>query len=151
EFASRDAEEFAMLAQPLEADQSYFGCRLQNPATVARFVLSDDFDAGDILHLVGPGKSMDVPHQGVPFLYLNVIPPKDPRESPFFTAGTWTFPAPGGRTTGSFQAARELPPPVRWLNRDSLSAINPGNDQPVTWAPDAYTADDVMTVTLTSA
>jgi len=37
------------------------------------------------------------------------------------------------------------------LNRDSLSAINPASDQPVTWAPDGYTAADVMTVTLTSA
>ena len=151
EFAPRDAEEFTVLAQPLEGDPSYFSCRLQNLATVARFVLSGDFDAGDSLHLIGPGKSMEVPHQGVPFLYLNVIPPKDPRESPFFTAGTWTFTAPGGRTTGPFQGALELPPPLRWLNRESLLAINPANDQRVTWAPDGYTADDVMMVTLTSA
>src|SRR5262249_39971231 len=91
EFTLRDAEEFATLAQPLEADHSYSGCRLQNTATVARFVFLDDFDAGDNLQLAGPGKSMDAPRQGLPSLYLNVIPPKDPKESPFFTAGTWTF------------------------------------------------------------
>ena len=69
EFARRDVEDIARIAQPVVSDERYFSCELVNPITVARFVAVDDFDAGDTLRVQGPGKALDVPHPSVPVLY----------------------------------------------------------------------------------
>ena len=61
EFALRTASDVALMAQPLLADEAYYGCRLFNPAVTARFTAVDDFDAGERLVVTGPGKSLDVP------------------------------------------------------------------------------------------
>jgi hypothetical protein len=59
--------------------------------------------------------------------------------------------APGGRTVRAFQSSRQLPPPLRWLNRDTLSEIDRAQDLTINWAPDGHTPDDVLTVTITGA
>ncbi|MEO7652973.1 MAG: hypothetical protein ABIZ80_21130 [Bryobacteraceae bacterium] len=151
DFARRDAESVAMLAQPLVSDARYFSCRLLNPVTIATFVFAEPFDAGDTLHLQGPEKSLEAPHPNLPTVYANLLPPKDPRDPPFFTAGTWTLTAPGGQTVKPFEVSRQLPPPLRWLNREALAEIDRGADLTVTWSADGYTVNDVMTVTLESA
>jgi hypothetical protein len=100
----------------------------------------------------GPEKALDIPHPAVPVLYLSVLDPKSPSEPPFFGAGEWTISAPGGRTVAPFSISRSLPPPLRWTNRDTLAAaVDRAADQTILWAGDGYTADDVMTVTLSSA
>ncbi len=150
EFALRDTEEVALLAQPVTTDDRYFGCSSGNSAAFARLIFSDDFDLGDFLHAAAAGKSIDAPRT-IPVLYLKVLDPKPPQDPPFFDAGEWTVSAAGGRTVNAFAVTQTLPPLLRWLNRDSLSTVDRGNALTITWAADGYTSGDVLTALLTSS
>jgi hypothetical protein len=74
------------------------------------------------------------------------------KEAPpsFFTPGLWTMTAPADADVGPFQASLVLPPTVHWTNRDSLSIMDRATDIPIIWDPQGYSANDVMTVTLSS-
>jgi hypothetical protein len=111
----------------------------------------DPFDAGQTIDLQGPGKALSAESRTVPGVYLNVLEAKEPQAPAFFGAGTWTVRVPGGRTVMPFSTTRTLPPPLRWLNRESAAQIDRGRDLPIRWAADGYTSQDVMTVTLSSA
>ncbi len=150
EFTLRDAEDVALLAQPVTADDRYFGCTSSNSAAFARLIYSDDFDLGDVLHAAAAGKSIDAPHT-IPVLYLKVIDPKPPQDPPFFDAGEWTVSAAGGRAVTAFSITQQLPPVLRWLNRESLGTVDRGSDLTVTWAADGYSSADVLTVLLSSS
>ncbi|HWQ56216.1 MAG TPA: hypothetical protein VN442_21190 [Bryobacteraceae bacterium] len=155
ELALRTASDAALMAQPLVADEAYYGCRLFNPAVTARFTAVDDFDAGEQLVVTGPGKSLEVPRT-LRVVYLNVLPAPEAKPSPkdlpgpFFTAGTWRVASAGGATVTPFDASLPVPPPLRWINRDSITSIDRSVDQAITWEPDGYSPTDVMTATLTS-
>lgn len=156
EFAVRTASDIALMAQPLLADEAYYGCRLFNPALSSRFTAVDDFDAGERLLVTGPGKSLEVPRT-LRVVYLNVLPAPEAKPSPkdlpgpYFTAGTWRVGSAGGATVAPFEAALPVPPPLRWTNRDSITAIDRSVDQAITWESDGYSPTDVMTATLTSS
>lgn len=87
---------------------------------------------------------------GLPILHLNILPEKSREEPPFFTAGEWNLRVTGGRTVAPFEVARIPTPPLRWTNRDSLSAISRQQDLRVTWASDGYVEADLLTVTVST-
>jgi uncharacterized protein (TIGR03437 family) len=53
----------------------------------------------------------------------------------FFTAGTYTYSAPGGANVGAHSKAITLGEPFNWTNRDQITAITRANGQTVTWTP----------------
>lgn len=151
EFAKRDLERVALAAQPLFAEDVFYGCRLSSSGVAAVLQMVDDFDAGPELLVEGVGKPLTLTNPGVPILYLNILPEKSITDEPFFREGTWTIRGQGGRTHASFEAARQLPKPLRWTNREGISVVDRRQGQIVQWANDGYTDDDMMTVTLSTA
>jgi uncharacterized protein (TIGR03437 family) len=150
EFLPRDAFDIGLFAQPLIADEEYFGCRASSSGLIGVVRFGSDIDAGDALTLMGPGQSAAL-SRGVG-IYQMVGSPfvEQLSDPPFFGPGSWRIDGPGGRMIGPFQAELVLPPVVHWMNRDSLSTINRGRDQDVTWDATGYSDTDVASVTLYS-
>jgi uncharacterized protein (TIGR03437 family) len=140
QFLLGDAFYIGLMAQPLTADDSYFRCRLAPASGLTVGLLAGAADAGDTLTLTGPSQSVMLP--GAFGLYGMFGSP------PFLGPGTWHIEGTGGATIGPFEADLVLPPLVHWTNRDSLTAIDRGQDQDVVWDPTGYGDSDVATVTL---
>jgi uncharacterized protein (TIGR03437 family) len=148
QFFPDDAVYIGLLAQPLTADDSYFGCSLAPPPRTIALLLGGDGDAGESLTLTGPGQSATLP-QGFGLYQIVGNPFGTPlSDPPFFVPGPWRIEGLGGQTIGPFKADLMLPPTVNWTNRDNLTAVNRGQDQDVIWDPTGYTDTDVATVTL---
>jgi len=142
QFLRRSALDIALLAQPLMAQDRYFGCSSTGRLGLTGVIFSADVDAGESLNLSGPGKTVSIPRSALGGLYaVNLDPPAlDP--------GTWRFAGPGGATIGPFEIDIIVPPGIRWTNRDELAGIDRLQDQTVRWDPSGYTDADVVFVTL---
>ena len=151
DFVPEDAFSIGLVAQPLIADESYFGCGPSRPFSVNAIpTLRLDKDAGDALTLTGPGRSVMLSRGIAPGLYQMIGNPfgtslSDP---PFFVPGPWRIEGPGGMAIGTFKADLILPPTVHWTNRDNLATIDRRLDQVVIWDPTGYADSDVATVSL---
>ena len=58
--------------------------------------------------------------------------------------------APGGDIVSAFQQDYQLPPQVRWTNRESLTTFGRDADVLLLWNPQGYSANDMMQVLLTT-
>jgi uncharacterized protein (TIGR03437 family) len=148
DFLPRGAFEIGLSAQPLTADDSYFGCRTSQSDLLGVVRFGSDIDAGDALTLTGPGQTASL-SRGVGIYQMSGSPFVEPlTDQPFFGPGIWRIEGPGGQAIGHFKADFMLPPLVHWTNRDSLTTMNRGQDQDVTWDPTGYIDTDVATVSL---
>lgn len=151
-FFRQSALEIGLLAQPLIAEDSHFGCHLVAPYGVigASFRFEGGADAGDSLTLTGPGQSVMLPRErGIGVYQMLGNPSGTPlSDPPFFVPGPWHLEGQGGTTIGPFKADLVLPPLVHWTNRDTLATIDRRQDQDVIWDPSGYTDKDVATVNL---
>ena len=154
ELVVRSSSELAGLAQPLLAEDRYFGCRLIVSSAIPRLTPVRDADAGASLTLTGPAQTLDVPKGVVPVLYLNVLPESDPEPllsrlaATIFASGSWRLAAPGGAVFAPFQTMLQVPPPIRWTNAGAFQAVDRNTDQIVRWTGDGYGVDDLMTVNI---
>lgn len=151
QFFPSDAFYIGLLAQPLTADERYFGCSLTPPSgPIGVLQFGAEVDAGEALTLTGPGMSTTLASGvGLGLYQMATNPFGSPLSSPpFFGPGTWRIEGPGGKNIGPFQADLVLPPLINWTNRDDLTSIDRGNDQDITWDPTGYTDTDVATVNL---
>ena len=55
--------------------------------------------------------------------------------SQFFTAGTYTYAAPGGADVGAHSKAITIGGAFNWTNRDQITAITRSSGQTITWTP----------------
>jgi uncharacterized protein (TIGR03437 family) len=153
QFSRADAFYIGLLAQPLTADDSYFGCSLAPPSgAVGILQFLGDGDAGPALTLTGPGQNTAI-SQGIGLGFYQMmrstsgLPLSFP---PFFGPGVWHIDGPGGENIGSFQADVMLPPLPDWTNRNDLATIDRDQDQDVAWDPSGYGDTDVAAVTLSA-
>jgi hypothetical protein len=73
---------------------------------------------------------------------LDQLPP------PFFTAGAWTLSLTGDSTVNPFEQVVQLPPTLKWTNRDLLTTISRSIDTAITWDPAGYSPTDAASVAL---
>jgi hypothetical protein len=73
---------------------------------------------------------------------LDQLPP------PFFSAGTWMLSLTGDSTVTPFGQVVQLPPQLKWTNRDSLTTISRTGDTLITWDPTGYSATDSASISL---
>jgi uncharacterized protein (TIGR03437 family) len=148
QFSNRSAFEIGLLAQPLTSDEHYFGCTLAPPFGVTGAIIFANEDAGPALTLTGPDRTAIL--TGNFGLYTTAgIPLGGPSsDSPFFVPGAWKIEGPGGQTVPPFEASLQLPPVVRWTNRDTLTTLDRAQDQDIIWDPSGYSDTDVTTVSV---
>ena len=79
---------------------------------------------------------------------LPAVPTLSTLAPSFFSGGTWTINAPGGRNVAAFRQTFTLPPPLRWTNRDSLTTIDRNSDLVIAWDSQGYASTETVTVTL---
>lgn len=99
-----------------------------------RLVVSGDF--GQYFGVTGSTEPASSPAQ---------LPP------PFFSAGAWTLSVSGDEWVADFQQILQLPPELKWTNRDSLNTISRTSDTAITWDPSGYSATDIASITLSGS
>lgn len=67
---------------------------------------------------------------------------------PFFSAGAWALSVSGDDYVADFQQILQLPPELKWTNRDSLTTISRTSDTAITWDPAGYSATDIAGIAL---
>ncbi|MBI1353466.1 MAG: choice-of-anchor C family protein [Acidobacteria bacterium] len=98
-------------------------------------------NAGPALTLTGPGGRMATMETGEdnPGLYLGLLGGQLPLEGfesqpPFLDGGAYSLTGPGGPDVGAFATGFTLAPPIRWLNREQITAIRRGEPITLTWS-----------------
>lgn len=123
---------------------------------VGSTLVGDTNVAGSFLTLTGPsGQMVEIPAQPIGYELSLPQPPTVAAAAelppPFLTPGAWNVSVPGGDTIGAFGQAYQLPPQVRWTNRESLTTFGRTADLSITWNPQGYTAQDVLNVLLSES
>jgi uncharacterized protein (TIGR03437 family) len=152
DFRARDAFEMFLVSPKLQTGSSASPCGLSN--FLGLFLASRIFsgNAGPSLTLKSPANvRVSVPGVfGSEYFFAPDPPPAVATAAelppPFFEPGPWQVTAPGGDTVGAFQQTNELPPQVRWTNRESLTTFSRDGDLRLTWDPQGYSATDVMNI-----
>lgn len=128
------------------------------PPAISGFLLSvlvGDTNVAGLLTLTGPsGQMVEIPAQPIGYELSLPQPPTVASAAqlppPFLTPGVWNVSTPGGGEIGAFQQAYQLPPQVRWTNRESVTMFSRSADLSITWNPQGYTALDGLKVMLAS-
>ena len=108
-------------------------------------------DAGATLTLTGPGgrtATMETPEES-PGLYVGLLGGELPLEGfegqpPFLDGGAYSLTGPGGSDVSAFSTNFNVPPPIRWTNREQITSIQRGRTITVNWS--GGTANEVVLI-----
>jgi uncharacterized protein (TIGR03437 family) len=126
------------------------GCWIITPPPVGGFILTRPSDLGHT-ELLGPSgfrqtmeglalKNYTFPNGG-PYP-LQDVPPFA------MASGSWRILVAGGSQLHPLDTPLRLPPPLRWLNRDTARSHSLKEAMILRWAPEGYNQDERITATL---
>jgi len=108
-----------------------------------------------MIAVAGPGGkslTLEVSDSGLSTRVLPIFSGQAPEgQGRFFSEGTWMLSGGGGAGLLPFQFPFHLPPPLRVLDRASLSTVRRNADLTVRWDPRGYGAGDEISLSLGNA
>lgn len=149
-FLNVNAVTVAVLAQPLQAADSYYGCYASSVAGASLIAISGAVDAGNNLVLSSSDQTLDLPRQNPEFpggFYSVQLPASSAVDSPdavpapFFSAGVWQVSSAGSATLQPFTGSLTVARPPRIADPSSLATIDHTQDLTVRWNGSDYTDD----------
>ncbi len=140
-----NAASIAVFTEPLVADDVLLGCEFQTSqaASTPTLVWSGDFGQPPGVSLSGGGRTIDLSSNWSETSAVVSNPNQLP--APAFTAGTWELIGTGA---AMFQTPLTFSPEIAATNFGVLQMIGRTRDLAVTWNPDGFAANDVVTATL---
>ncbi len=141
-----NAASIAVFIQPSLADDVLFGCEFQTSQAASvpvALVRIGGFGQSLDVSLSGGGRTIDLSSFWSETSAVASNPNQLP--APAFTAGTWELIGTGA---AMFQTPLTFSPEIAATNFGALQTIGRTQDLAVTWNPDGFGANDVVTATL---